>query len=170
LKEAIEKHLWSPSERRFLRGLKTQAIPSSGEQARYMLLSDTTVDISILGLSIPFGVFPASDPRMQATAEAISKHLTSPVGGIYRYPGDTYRGGNPWIIGTLWLALQYIESGQGKKGSLLYNWALEHRTALDLFPEQIDRMKDKPCWVNPLGWSHAMFLLATEEAMQHDLL
>lgn len=170
LKEAIGKHLWSASEQRFLRGLKIQTIPASGEQGHYMLLPDTTIDVSVLGLSVPFGVFPASDPRMLATAEAISRHLTSPVGGIYRYHGDTYRGGNPWIIGTLWLALQYMESGQGEKWNLLYNWALEHRTTLDLFPEQIDQMRGKPCWVNPLGWSHAMFLLATEEAIQYGLL
>lgn len=135
-----------------------------------MLLSDSTVDTSILGLSIPFGVFSASDPRMRATAEAIAEQLISPVGGICRYRGDQYCGGNPWILCTLWLALQYMDSGQEEEGYRLYNWALKHRTSLDLFAEQIDRVTDKPCWVVPLGWSHAMFLLATKECIKRGLL
>jgi oligosaccharide amylase len=181
LKQAIEKHLWDASQQRFLRGIKTRipkhllsnaniATIGCSEQALYMPLRDMVVDTSILGLSIPFGVFPASDPRMIATAEVVAKHLTSPVGGIVRYEGDQYRGRNPWIICTLWLALQYINSERKEQGYQLYNWALEHRTSLDLFSEQIDLTTGKPCWVTPLAWSHAMFLLVTEECMKHGLL
>lgn len=190
LKDAIEKHLWSASHQRFLRGMRIQISPHDIEQLRhqqtfseanllstkhagkmqYMLLHDSTVDTSILGLSIPFGVFSANDPRMIATAEAIARHLTSPVGGICRYQGDRYRGENPWIICTLWLALQYMNSERMEQGLDLYNWALDHRTSLDLFPEQIDATTGKPCWVVPLAWSHAMFLLATQECRKRGLL
>lgn len=190
LKDAIEKHLWDPSRQRFLRGIKTRIDLARLEQLRgqpdfseenmrsvqeagktyYMLLRDATPDASILGLSVPFGVFPANDPRMLATAEAIANTLTSPVGGIYRYQGDNYRGSNPWILCTLWLALQDIYAGQHTRGYQLYNWALEHRTALDLLAEQIDGTTDQPCWIMPLGWSHAMFLLATDAALRYGML
>lgn len=190
LKQAIETHLWDASLGRFLRGIKTRISAADAERLRreqvvadtnilsvtrvnkteYMLRHDTVVDASILGLSVPFGVFPASDSRMIATAEAVATHLTSPVGGIARYKGDQYRGGNPWIICTLWLALQYINAGDKEQGYQLYNWALEHRTPLNLFSEQIDLRMGKPCWANPLAWSHAMFLLATRECIKHNLL
>lgn len=190
LKSAIETYLWDESLQRFLRGIKTRISLSDFEQlrykadfsaesveeregpenARYLLLRDATIDTSILGLSVPFGVFPADDPRMLATADAIAGHLTSPVGGIYRYQADNYRGGNPWILCTLWLALQDIASGQQARGYQLYTWALEHRTTLDLLAEQIDRSTGQPCWIMPLGWSHAMFLLASKACREHGLL
>jgi oligosaccharide amylase len=191
LKDAIEKHLWSTSHQRFLRGINT-LIPSHSVKQLYhqqtlseadivsveyagktqnVLAHDATVDVSILGLSIPFGVFSAYDPRIIATAEAIARYLTSPrIGGIHRYQGDRYRRGNPWIICTLWLAMQYLNSRRVEQGRSLYNWALNHRTSLDLFPEQVDSTTGKPCWVVPLAWSHAMFLLATEGWRKRGLL
>ncbi|HTK08523.1 MAG TPA: glycoside hydrolase family 15 protein [Ktedonobacteraceae bacterium] len=189
-KQAIEKHLWDDAQKCFLRGSKTRISATDVEQLRskqlvsdsdimtttragkttYTLLRDPIVDTSILGLSVPFGVFSSDDPRMIATAETIARELTSPVGGIIRYKGDHYRGGNPWIICTLWLSLQYIHSGQKEQAYNLYNWALKHRTPLDLFSEQIDQHTGKPCWVTPLAWSHAMFLLATEACIEQGML
>lgn len=190
LKAAIEAHLWDASHKRFLRGLKTKIYsydierlrrqPGFSEsdileiefagKSRYLHRQDATIDTSTLGLSIPFGVFSPSDPRMLATAEAIATHLTSPGGGIRRYQGDPYRGGNPWVICTLWLALQYLAAGQKDTARDLYNWVLEHRTSLDLLPEQVDRTTGKPCWVVPLAWSHAMFLLVTQALLEQGLL
>jgi glucoamylase len=183
LKSAIETHLWDASNGRFLRGMmmkiyaqdieRLRAEPGFSEtniletefagKPRYFRRKDATVDASILGLSVPFGVFSPDDPRILASAEAVSTHLTSAVGGIRRYEDDHYRGGNPWVICTLWLALQDLAAGQKERALDLYNWVVEHRTALDLLPEQVDLKTGKPCWVVPLGWSHAMFILATQE-------
>jgi len=174
-KQAIEQHLWDASLQRFVRGIKVPARDCGVQHDHHAALAkeppslfcrDTTIDASLLGLSVPFAVFPADDPRIQATAEAIERHLTSPAGGIMRYQGDTYRGGNPWIICTLWLAVHLMHAGCQDRGRQLYFWALNHRTRLDLFPEQIEKVSGQPCWVNPLGWSHAMFLLATRAASQ----
>ncbi len=190
LKTAIETHLWDASHGRFLRGMRTKIQahdvarlrkePGFSEadivetefagKPRYFRYKDPIIDTSILGLSTPFGVFSPDDPRMQATVKAIFAHLTSPVGGIRRYEDDNYRGGNPWVICTLWLALQDLAAGQKERALHLYNWAVEHRTSLDLLPEQIDQTTGKPCWVIPLAWSHAMFLLATEECRKQGLL
>jgi glucoamylase len=76
-----------------------------------------------------------------------------------RYSGDHYRGGNPWIICTLWLAQYYIQLGDRKRAVQLLDWAVDHRTRLDLLPEQIDRDTGEPAWVVPLAWSHAMYIL-----------
>jgi len=190
LKSAIEKYLWDSSQERFLRGIRTRISSQDAARLRsepgyieadirevdvagrkqYLLQNDTTIDTSILGLSIPFGVFAPDDPRMLATADAVAKYLLSPVGGIRRYQSDPYRGGNPWIICTLWLALQDIASGRKERAYDLYNWVLEHRTPLDLLSEQVDRVTGKPCWIVPLGWSHAMFILASQAMAEHGLL
>ena len=126
--------------------------------------------MSILGLSIPFGVFSPDDPRILASAEAVFTYLSSPVGGIRRYEDDHYRGGNPWVICTLWLALQDLAAGKQERALEFYNWVLEHRTSLDLLPEQVDCKAGKPCWIVPLGWSHAMFILATQALSGQRLL
>ncbi len=190
LKAAIETHLWDASHGRFLRGLKTRILPQDIERLRsepdfsdsniletevvgkprYFRRKDAAIDVSVLGLSIPFGVFSPGDTRMVATAEAVAVHLTSPVGGIRRYQNDPYRGGNPWVICTLWLALQDLAAGQYNRALDLYHWVLEHRTSLDLLPEQVDRATGKPCWVIPLGWSHAMFILASKSLVDKGLL
>lgn len=190
LKEAIETHLWDASHGRFLRGIKTKIYHQDVERLNqqpgfsaldilevkkagktyYLYQRDATIDASILSLSVPFGVFSPDDPRILATAESVAKHLTSPVGGIRRYQYDHYRGGNPWVICTLWLALQDLAVGRNERAFDLYNWVLEHRTSLDLLPEQVDLSTGKPCWVVPLAWSHAMFLLVTQELVEHKLL
>jgi GH15 family glucan-1,4-alpha-glucosidase len=54
-----------------------------------------------------------------------------------RYAGDTYAGGNRWVLAALWLA----------------------QTSLGLLPEQVTD-DGEPAWVVPLAWSHAMLLLA----------
>ncbi|MDQ2716415.1 MAG: glycoside hydrolase family 15 protein [Chloroflexota bacterium] len=192
LKLAIETHLWDGKQRRFLRGIKlklsTQVydIERAGRQAEphkaeiqavkmgrlthYFQRRDLVIDTAILALSVPFGVFSADDSRMRATAEAIAEHLTSPVGGILRYENDLYRGGNPWVICTLWLAWYDLLAGNQERALALYTWVMEHRTELDLLPEQVDRTTGKPCWVVPLGWSHAMFLLVSHELAERGLL
>jgi glucoamylase len=190
LKTAIETHLWDASSGRFLRGLKTRVHPHDVERLRsdssfsgsdileiefagkprYLRRRDATIDASILGLSFPYEVFSPSDPRMMATAETIFSRLTTPVGGIRRYEDDPYRGGNPWVICTLWLAIQDLASGRQERALDLYKWVVEHRTSLDLLPEQVDRVTGEPCWVIPLGWSHAMFILATRALTGKGLL
>ncbi|MDQ6662552.1 MAG: glycoside hydrolase family 15 protein [Chloroflexota bacterium] len=190
LKTAIETHLWDVSHQRFLRGLNTKLDleqrerlrnrPGSSEpdtleieifgKTHYLHRYDDTIDASILGLSVPFGVFPAKDPRMMATADAIANYLISPGGGIRRYEDDTYRNGNPWVICTLWLALQDLAAGQKERAQELYQWVIEHRTSLDLLPEQVDPVTGKPCWVVPLAWSHAMFILTTRVLLEQGLL
>ncbi|MBX5457694.1 MAG: hypothetical protein IRZ31_12405 [Thermogemmatispora sp.] len=178
LKQAIEQHLWSESVGHFLRGGRLKVAPLEGEGTTPLPAdevaieirgrrwrarrSDPTLDISILGLAVPCGVFDPADPRVQSTARAIAERLRSPVGGILRYQGDSYRGGNPWVLCTLWLAWYEALAGHLAEAEQLYRWAVEHRTALDLLAEQISRQDGQPCWIMPLGWSHAMFVLVTQ--------
>jgi glucoamylase len=174
IRGAIERNFWNEGAGRFIRSVRTKLNPWGAEftgnttvievnpkgYKRDVTLEDWMVDVSLLGLSIPFGVFDASDYRVESTVSVIEEVLTSPgVGGIRRYENDNYIGGNPWILTTLWVALYYIEKKDYAKAKQYFEWAVNGRTELSLLPEQVSRDSGKPAWVIPLTWSHAMFVL-----------
>ena len=128
---------------------------------KYVMKHDPIVDISLLGISVPFNAVAAESERMRTTADAVERLLTTPgVGGIKRYEDDIYVGGNPWILTTLWLSHYRFATGDVKEGRKHIQWALDHRTETGLLPEQIDKNTGETAWVVPLTWSHAMFILA----------
>ena len=96
---------------------------------------------------------------MRATIEAVERELRLECGGVLRHEADDYAGGNPWLISTLWLGLAERQAGDEAGHVTSIEYALERQTALGLLPEQVTR-DGEPAWVVPLGWSHAMFLLA----------
>ena len=125
---------------------------------------DGTMDISLLGLAVPFKVFDVKDEKIKKTVRDIEERLDGfPSGGYGRYEYDSYIGGNPWIISTLWLALYYLESGDIEKGKELFAWSVNHTTNLGFLPEQIDKFSGEPAWVMQLAWSHAMFIIVLEK-------
>jgi len=174
VRAAIEEHLWSDEHGRYLRSRWVGRPDELGEQPpaafhrslRYPTKSvrsvdpeDARVDSSLLGLAWPFRAVDPSSPRMRATVEAVARELRVPDGGVLRHEDDDYAGGNPWLISTLWLGLAERQAGDdvGHRESLEY--ALARQTSLGLLPEQVTR-DGKPAWVVPLGWSHAMLILA----------
>ena len=174
VREAIETHLWSDEHGRYLRSRWVgradelgQEPPASFDRAlRYPTKAvrsvdpeDARVDSSLLGLAWPFRAVDPSSPRMRATLEAVERELRTPEGGVLRHEDDDYAGGNPWLISTLWLGLAERQAGDeaGHRASIAY--ALEQQTSLGLLPEQVTR-GGEPAWVVPLGWSHAMLILA----------
>ncbi|WP_084134780.1 glycoside hydrolase family 15 protein [Paenibacillus harenae] len=127
---------------------------------KYVLEHDPVLDISLLGIAVPFGAVPADHDYMRRTADAVEQALTVPgVGGIKRYEDDIYIGGNPWILTTLWLAHYRIQTGSIDDAKRLLKWAMAHRTETGLLPEQVDKNTGETAWVVPLTWSHAMFIL-----------
>jgi len=128
--------------------------------ARHRQSFDPVVDISLLGVSVPFAVIPPDHSQAVRTADAIERLLTVPgVGGIKRYEDDNYIGGNPWILTTLWLAQYRTSNGQLDEAMRHLDWAVQHRTPSGLLPEQVDKSTGETAWVVPLTWSHAMFIL-----------
>ncbi len=132
----------------------------SEEHGRYLRsLGDPTVDVSLLGLAWPFQAVDPQGERMRATADAVERALGRPGGGLLRYESDTYAGGNPWVLGALWLGLyrRQIGDADGHRRALAY--AQRVATPLGLLPEQVTD-DGAPAWVVPLAWSHAMLVLA----------
>jgi glucoamylase len=174
VRAAIDEHLWSDEHGRYLRSRWVGRPDELGEKPpaafdrslRYPTKSvrsvdpeDARVDSSLLGLAWPFRAVDPSSPRMRATVEAVERELRTPDGGVLRHEDDDYAGGNPWLISTLWLGLAERQAGDdpGHRASLDY--VLARQTPLGLLPEQVTRDGD-PAWAVPLGWSHAMLILA----------
>lgn len=177
LRGAIMKNFWKPEWNRFVRSVRVK-LNGWGEEhtdakawlklnelgiTRDYSLLDGIIDVSLLGLSVPFGIYAPDDPHMKSTAEAVESQLTAgKTGGLMRYEYDSYIGGNPWILTTLWAALYNIGTGSCAKAREYLEWAVEGATGQGLLPEQIGRETGRPAWVIPLTWSHAMFVLVLD--------
>jgi GH15 family glucan-1,4-alpha-glucosidase len=99
---------------------------------------------------------------MQSTADEIEKRLFNrQAGGLFRYEGDTYAGGNPWVIATLWMSIFRSLQGQKDKAAEYLKWAEANSSPAGLLPEQVHRDNGGPAWVLPLNWSQAMYVLAS---------
>ncbi|WP_127531497.1 glycoside hydrolase family 15 protein [Paenibacillus kobensis] len=165
LKLTVPEHAYTQET---AQGRSGYIVPVLKDYRKHILDRDPIVDISLLGLSVPFAAVAADDPHMRSTADTIERLLTVPgVGGIKRYEDDHYIGGNPWILTTLWLAHYRIQTGSYEEAKRLLQWAVEHQTETGLLPEQVDRTTGNTAWVVPLTWSHAMYVLAVTMLADH---
>lgn len=166
----IEEKLWNEDEKRFIRGIKTrlnwwncETVEIETNKMGYKLpvaAVDLCVDISLLGLAVPFGIFDPKDDRIKKTVRAIEDRLDGfPSGGFGRYEYDPYIGGNPWIVSTLWLGMYYAEIGDTVKAKELLAWAVKNSTNLGFLPEQVDKFNGNRAWISQLSWSCAMFII-----------
>ena len=79
---------------------------------------------------------------------------------MLRHEDDDYAGGNPWLISTLWLGLAQRQAGdEAGHRALRSSTRSRGRRRSGCCPEQVTR-DGEPAWVIPLGWSHAMLMLA----------
>lgn len=131
-------------------------------------------DASLLGIAVPYGVFPIQDETMSATVEAIEKELWLAGGGVYRYQGDVYYGGGEWILLSAWLGWYYCRAGEPAKAQQLRGWIESTANENGELPEQVCENplapKEKPVWMDkwgpvasPLLWSHAMYIILVNE-------
>ena len=133
---------------------------------------DPTIDASLAGLFL-FGLFPARDPRVVATMQAVEERLwvKTPVGGIARYEDDYYYQmsrdieripGNPWFICTLWLADWHIARATSPaelaRAQELLEWVAAHALPSGVLAEQVHPETGEPLSVSPLSWSHGTFI------------
>ncbi len=146
IKQYILKHFYSLDKKCFVRNE-----------------TDEKMDISLLGLVYPFNLFSPKEKKIQNTVERMNMTLRTYTGGYLRYEGDTYMGGNPWIIANLWLAEYYLEAGIKNKARECFDFAVIGSNEHGLLPEQVDNNTMDPAWVIGLGWSHAMFIDVLEK-------
>ena len=177
---AIEQRSWSDADGRYVRArlvgredLLGEPVPRQFTErpafpARAVLSVDPLdrrLDSSLLGLAWPFAVVEPDSPRMAATAAVIERELAAPGGGVLRHEGDTYRGGNAWVLCTLWLGLYRRLVGDDDGLNAALTWTRPRATTLELLPEQAGP-DGSPAWVLPLAWSHAFFILAVRPELR----
>jgi hypothetical protein len=163
-------HVFAHAESQLEKALAGWPVHSkSGVMARAVVTSprrvkpDFTVDASLLGLSVPFGILDPTDRRLTGTVEAIERDLVTSTGRVRRYVGDTYRGGNAWPLLGLWLAWHKLRVGDRGSAIRLYRRVLNDRTPAGLIAEQVDARTGQALWVVPLPWAHAWFLVVSHE-------
>src|ERR1700760_4432461 len=98
-------------------------------------------------MSVPLGVFPAGDPRVVATIDAIKRELVGPSGGVYRYRGDTYYGGGEWLLLTSSLAWHEALAGDRALAAELSEWVRAQAAPNGDLPEQVTGHAQDPAMV-----------------------
>lgn len=133
-------------------------------------LEDKKIDISILGIIYPFNMFTAKEKKVLNTVERMNMTIRTYTGGYQRFENDHYKGGNPWVIATLWMANYYLETGENKKARECFDFVLKTSAKHGYLAEQIDNDQMAPAWVIGLGWSHAMFIITLEKMIKKGLI
>jgi glucoamylase len=170
IKTAFERYLHHAELGRFVR---------TGRREAGGYWHDVKVDSSLAGLFL-FGMFPADDPRVVRTMQAVEARLSvaGPIGGLARYEDDWFHQvvkgdptipGNPWFVCTLWLAewkaaIAKSEDDLGAATKLL-DWAAARALPSGVMAEQLDPISGAPLSVSPLTWSHAAFVSACVRAV-----
>ncbi len=131
---------------------------------------DRRLDISILGLAVPFRMFSPNEKKITNTIERINMNLRTYTGGYLRFENDHYTGDRPWVVSTLWMALYYIEVNDFKKAKECFDFVMRTSTKHGFLAEQVDNSRMESAWVIGLGWSHAMFIIVLNEFAKHGLI
>ena len=127
-------------------------------------LEDDRMDMSLLGLMIPFKVFDEKNNIVQNTIEKINMTLLTYTNGYLRFEDDHYMNGqNPWPICSIWMALYYYRINDLDKVYKILKFVVETSNSFGFLAEQVDNNTKEPVWVTGLGWSHAMFILLLDK-------
>ncbi|MCW1296546.1 MAG: glycoside hydrolase family 15 protein [Candidatus Parvarchaeota archaeon] len=129
---------------------------------------DPKIDSSMFALVWPCEIFSADDERIVNTVGKIIKE-NEINGGIMRYRNDKYdgkirwgklilNGAGAWPILNFFASIYFSKLGDRKRALEYFNWVIERSDGK--IPEQIKN--DRPCSINPLAWSHAMFIIAAK--------
>lgn len=145
IKKFIEKNMYDETSNSYLRNTE-----------------DKKMDISMLGMVVPFNMFSAKDKKVKNTIEKINLSLRTYTGGYQRFENDHYMNGNPWPIANLWMTLYYLEVGEKEKAKETFDFVVKTSGKHEFLGEQVDNNTLRPNWVIGLGWSHAMFVIALE--------
>ncbi len=153
IKKFIDKNMYDETSNSYLRNTE-----------------DKKMDISMLGMVVPFNMFSAKDKKVKNTVEKINLSLRTYTGGYQRFENDNYMNGNPWPIANLWMTLYYLEIGERTKAKETFDFVVKTSGKHEFLGEQVDNNTLRPNWVIGLGWSHAMFVIALEALMNNKIM
>jgi len=156
LREGFLERFWDENREMFARSLITEK-----------LVRDCTPDASLLGVSVPFNMTPPNSKKMLSTVSKIEEALRSRTGGILRFKEDSYFGGNPWTLTTLWLAWYKLEIGDKQEADRLIEWCVRSKNSFGLLPQQVREKIWKKESAIPFTWSHALYIIAALKLLEH---
>lgn len=167
IKEYIKTHLIKENQ-------LIKMVGMNGEETE----RTTGVDANLIGLFVPYHIFPSNGDIARTTISRIEKDILQKDGGVYRYLEDTYYGGGEWILLACWLGWYYVQAGRMDDAKSILMWVESHFDDKGYLPEQVlsnvfDEDK-KVEWENkwgdnakPLLWSHAMYLILKDAISPH---
>jgi GH15 family glucan-1,4-alpha-glucosidase len=163
LKEKLLTTFWQPGQQRWLRRITPDGQP------------DATRDSSVMGLIYPWNVLDLSDMSeltlAKTTLNGINQDLRSEVkrgGAILRFENESYMGGGPGCVNTLWFALcrLYVAQAEADPEQLQNQCAaamddlqiaLANTTPTGQLPELIPKM-DFDYWAAPHAWACSLLI------------
>lgn len=136
-------------------------------------LGSTSIDASLLWLTVPFEVFAPDDPYMINTVKCIEEQILH-QGGVHRFPEDTYYGGGEWLLLSSWLGWYYSTLGREDDAEKQLKWVEAQVDEQGLMAEQVLYHVNEPLYIQkwsdlwgpvakPLLWSHAMYLVLNDK-------
>jgi GH15 family glucan-1,4-alpha-glucosidase len=168
LGEDTDAAAWQAAAGRIRSALRTRAIARPGGWFGKGVrpgspIADPAIDASVLGLAWPNGVVSADDPAMQATVARVRARLLQPGGGVQRWQGDGWYGGQGWVELTDWLALVAHRGGDAALASRLHTANVEraYSTGSLQLGEVFDERTGTFTSAFPLGWPEAQFVLTS---------
>jgi oligosaccharide amylase len=139
---------------------------------------DAAADASALGLVVPFEFLRLDDGRERqiaaATVEGLVRRLARPADSaetLLRFEGDTYAGGGPGALTTIWLARTFLRLALASKGDVEAVASYRRRavasmravlragTSTGLLPEMMGGGPGGH-WAVPHAWTMASFIMA----------
>lgn len=163
LKAKLFDVFWQADRGRWLRGISPEGVP------------DATLDSSAMGLIYPWAVLDLTDEgdfqMALMTLDGISSDLRSEVkggGAILRFQNESYMGGGPGCVNTLWLALCRLlvarhaptieeRKGQYERAMADISVALANTSPTGQLPELIPKILFD-YWACPHAWASSLLI------------
>lgn len=122
---------------------------------------DDRLEIANLALGAGgFGIYPDTDARLVRVGDLVKERLLTPGGGVKRYEGDRYYGGQPWPVAAAWLALHGLARGDRPLAEAEFTSMTRQALTTEsrMLGEQFDESTKR--WVSamPLVWSEAAYV------------
>ncbi|WP_348732617.1 glycoside hydrolase family 15 protein [uncultured Mycolicibacterium sp.] len=121
-------------------------------------LDGTELDAAVLMIPI-VGFLPATDSRVQATIDAIARHLTDERGLVYRYHTAAGVDGldgeeGTFLLCTFWLARALAMAGRTREAREVFERAVGYVSDVGLLAEEIDPVTGEQLGNTPQAFSH----------------
>jgi glucoamylase len=143
--------------------LNTRLVARAGYFARGIGGGRVDERLEIANLALGKGGFDVvsdSDPRVSIVGDLVGRRLLTRAGGVRRYEGDRYYGGQPWPVASTWLSLHELARGNRSAAQARFDaiTKMALTTESRMLGEQFDEQNGKWLSAMPLVWSEAAYV------------